>query len=101
MGQSVPKRRHIKFRHRGITRQKAYNLLSSLHHTIYIYNTLNIRSDKHNTVTYAHGLSNIITTPDDTKLKRAQNQPNGEAVPTVMYLVSMICWLSKWWQEGQ
>jgi hypothetical protein len=25
MGQSVPKRRHIKFRRRGITQKKAYN----------------------------------------------------------------------------
>ena len=26
MGQSVPKRRHIKFRRRGITQKKAYNI---------------------------------------------------------------------------
>jgi len=26
MEQSVPKRRHIKFRHRGITKKKAYNI---------------------------------------------------------------------------
>ena len=26
MEQSVPKRRHIKFRHRGITQKKAYNI---------------------------------------------------------------------------
>jgi len=26
MGQSVLKRRHIKFRHRGITQKKAYNI---------------------------------------------------------------------------
>jgi len=28
MGQSIPKRRHIKFRRRGITQKKAYNKIT-------------------------------------------------------------------------
>ena len=34
MGQSVPKRRHIKFRRRRITQKKAYNELHCLHHRL-------------------------------------------------------------------
>ena len=41
MGQSVPKRRHTKFRRRGITQRKAYNHVKTSHKYFWIYLSLN------------------------------------------------------------
>ena len=46
MGQIIPKRRHIKFRRRGITQKKAYNKLgwhNSKHYNVTHYNVTSLR----------------------------------------------------------
>ena len=47
MEQSVPKRRHINFRRRGITQKKAYKILPNLQITFYIFTAPNTTGSNH------------------------------------------------------